>query len=62
MKSRATQPSPLSLTSSAGSAFLISLQDVVFSDVRSSGEERKEDSLSVETAHEDGQRWEDDRF
>ena len=54
-------PPPGSPTSLTDSAFLIPLQDVVFGDVRSSAK-REEDSLSVETALEDGQRWEDERF
>ena len=62
MDRRATQPSPLSPTNSKDSAFLIPLQDIVFGDVQSSAKEREEDSLSVETAHENSELWEDDRF
>ena len=65
MERRATQPSPLPPTSSTDNASLISLQDVVFGDVRSSAiiyEEKEKDGLSVETALEDSQRWEDDWF
>ena len=62
MERQTTQPSLLSPTSSTDSASLIPLQDVVFGDVRSSAEEREEDSLSVETSLEGGQRWEDVRF
>ena len=49
-------------TFSTDSASLIPLRDVVLGDVRLSAEKREEDSLSVETALEDGQRWEDYRF
>ena len=62
MERRATQVFPLTPTSSTDSASLIPLQDVVFGDVRLSAEEKEEDSLSAETALEDGQRWEDDRL
>ena len=56
MERQTTQPSLLSPTSSTDSESLIPLQDVVFGDVRSSAEEREEDSLSVETSLEGGQR------
>ena len=59
MEHRVTQPYPASPTSSTNNAFLIPLQDAVLGDVRLSAEEN---SLSVNSALEDGQRWEDDRF
>ena len=62
LEHRATHHTSLQSTSSTDSASLILLQDVVFGHVRSSAEKKKEDSLSEETALDDGQRWENDRF
>ena len=57
MERRTTQSSP---SSSTDNASLISLQDIVFGDLRSSAiiyEEKEKDGLSVETPLDDIQRW-----